>query len=138
MKITIKGIIIAALPIEQGISKRTGNQWNKEVVIIETLTNPNYQNRVAVSLLKDELISKIMTFPTGSAVEVDAFIESRNSQSGRWFTDLTAVDIRPMMTMQQQAVPHHPTNEQKFIQQLQQPFQQQQQTENYDITELPF
>lgn len=103
-KITLQGTIIDALPMEQGISQRTGNPWQKQTFIIEKSTNPQYSTRVAVTSFKSDLINKFLGFPPGSAVEVDCWVESRESNSGRWFTELTAADIRPRMqyTPQQQ------------------------------------
>ena len=96
-KITLQGTIITALQPEQGISQRTGNPWQKQTFIIETSTNPQYSTRVAVTSFKQEIIDKFLGFPPGSSVEVDCYVESSESQSGRWFTDVTAADIRPRM-----------------------------------------
>lgn len=96
-KITLQGIILTALQPEQGISQRTGNPWQKQTFIIETSTNPQFSTRVAVTSFKSDLIKKFLGFPPGSTVEVDCWVESRESNSGRWFTEVTAADIRPRM-----------------------------------------
>lgn len=96
-KITLQGTIVTALQPEQGISQRTGNPWQKQTFIIETSTNPQFSTRVAVTSFKSDLIDKFLGFPPGSAVEVDCWVESRESNSGRWFTEVTAADIRPRM-----------------------------------------
>lgn len=96
-KITLQGTIVTALQPEQGVSQRTGNPWQKQTFVIETSTNPQFSTRVAVTSFKSDIIDKFRGFPPGSAVEVDCYVESRESQSGRWFTEVTAADIRPRM-----------------------------------------
>lgn len=127
-KITLQGMIIKALQPEQGMSQRTGNPWQKQTFIIETSNNPQFSTRVAVSAFKMETINKFLGFPPGSAVEVDCYVESRESNTGRWFTEVTAADIRPRMQytpqqQQQQPAPaYQPQGMQPQYQPSQQPF----------------
>lgn len=136
-KITLQGTIITALPMEQGMSQRTGNPWQKQTFIIETSSNPQFSTRVAVSVFKMETINKFLGFPPGSAVEVDCYVESRESQSGRWFTEVTAADIRPRMQYapQQTAPAYQPHGMQPQYQPSQQPFVA---PPDYKMSDLPF
>ena len=119
-KITLQGTIIDALPMEQGVSQRTGNPWQKQTFILETSANPQFSTRVAVASFKQDIIDKFLGFPPGSTVEVDCWVESRESQSGRWFTEVTAADIRPRM--QPAPVQYQPQGMQPQYQQSQQQF----------------
>lgn len=127
-KITLQGTIITALQPEQGISQRTGNPWQKQTFIIETSTNPLYSTRVAVTSFKADLIEKFLGFPPGSSVEVDCYVESRESNTGRWFTEVTAADIRPRIQyapqqpQQPAPVQYQPQGMQPQYQPSQQPF----------------
>lgn len=126
-KITLQGTIVTALQPEQGISQRTGNPWQKQTFIIETSTNPQFSTRVAVTSFKSDLINKFLGFPPGSAVEVDCMVGSRESNSGRWFTEVTAADIRPRMqhTPQQTQQPAPVQYQPQGMQPPYQPSQQQ-------------
>ena len=128
-KITLQGTIITALQPEQGISQRTGNPWQKQTFILETSANPQFSTRVAVTSFKSEIIDKFLGFHPGSSVEVDCYVESRESQSGRWFTEVTAADIRPRMQYapQQPQQPQQPAPVQYQPQGMQPQYQPSQQ-----------
>lgn len=80
----IKGKVIQALPIEGGTSK-SGNQWQKASLIVETAENPQYPKKVKISNMKNaEAFSKIAI---GSEVIFKVEIESRE-YNGRWYTEL--------------------------------------------------
>ena len=87
----IEGILIMDLPLEEGVSQRTGNPWRKKGWVIETLGQ--YPRKVKF----DAFGEKIDTFnlELGKAYAVSVDVESREF-NGRWYTDLRAYSCRPL------------------------------------------
>lgn len=80
----IKGKVIQVLPMEGGTSK-SGNQWSKASLIVETTENPQYPKKVKISNMKNaDAFSKIAI---GSEVTFKVEIESRE-YNGRWYTEV--------------------------------------------------
>lgn len=80
----IKGKVIQVLPMEGGTSK-SGNQWSKASLIVETTENPKYPKKVKISNMKNaDTFSKIAV---GSEVTFKVEIESRE-YNGRWYTEV--------------------------------------------------
>lgn len=81
----IKGKVLQVLPIESGTS-RTGNQWQKAALIVETAENPKYPKKLKIANMKNaEAFAQIAV---GEEVVFKAEAESRE-YNGRWFTEVS-------------------------------------------------
>lgn len=109
----IEATVVATLPLEQGVSKTSGNPWSKGTVIVET--GGQYPKKIALTNMKkaDELIA----LPIGSAFTFDIDVESREYQ-GRWYTSVTTFRWTPVGAQPAQQAP------QPQYAPPQQPFQQ--------------
>lgn len=124
----LTGKVIAMPPVEQGVSKSSGNPWRKQVFAIETIES--YPKRVAFTLFGEKIDQNPIGI--GMVVKVQFDANSRDYQ-GRWFTDLSAYRVTPATaapvvgTQPQQAVPQ-PMQQSYAPQQSQQPQRVQPQT----------
>jgi len=85
-----EGKVIQELPIQEGISARTGNPWKKKEWILETFGN--YPRKVKVQAFGDRAASLNLELGQSYKVSVDA--ESREF-NGRWYTDLSVYAASP-------------------------------------------
>ena len=97
----LEGIIIMDLPLEEGVSQRTGNPWKKKSWVLETLGN--YPRKVKFDIFGDRVGT--MNFELGKCYVVSVDAESREF-NGRWYTDLRAFNSRPSENMGPQGVPN--------------------------------
>lgn len=79
----IEGTIVAVLPLEQGVSKSTGNSWSKATVIVET--GGQYPKKVALSNMKNA--EEFSRLPLGTQATFKIDVESRE-YNGRWYSDV--------------------------------------------------
>lgn len=76
------GKVVAVLPLESGVSKTSGKQWQKATIIVE-YTEGQYPKKVAVGNRKGaETFAKI---PIGAQVIMQVEVTSRE-YNGRWYT----------------------------------------------------
>lgn len=85
----IVGKVIQVLPLQQGVSSRTGNPWTIKTFIIET--QENYPRKVAIEVFGDDRI-KANPCEEGQLVTVSFDLESREF-NGRWYTSVRAWKI---------------------------------------------
>lgn len=84
-RMEIKGKVVQVLPIESGTSK-SGNQWQKAALVVETAENPKYPKKVKISNMKNaETFAQIAV---GEDVCFKSEVESRE-YNGRWFTEVS-------------------------------------------------
>ena len=82
------GKVIHVSGVDNGISKKSGNQWQKQTIVIEEL-NQKYPMSIAVSLLNEQLIN---TVSVGEIVTV--FISFLATQyNGKYFNNISAWKI---------------------------------------------
>ncbi len=88
MDIQFTGKIIAALPLQQGTSKRDGQPWFKAEYVIEEL-NQRYPSRCCFQVFGSDKIQQL-NIQQGEVVTVHLGINANQSQdgSGRWFNQL--------------------------------------------------
>ncbi|MBF0199625.1 MAG: DUF3127 domain-containing protein [Planctomycetes bacterium] len=89
MNFELKGKVEAVLDAQSGTSK-TGNEWKKQSFVIET--SGQYPKKVYFTLWGDKT-SMLENLAVGAEAEVQFRVESRE-YNGRWYTDLTASDIK--------------------------------------------
>lgn len=135
---TLQGVIIRVLPEQGGVSK-AGNNWRKQVFILQT-GDGEYARQIAIQMFND----RIRPVQTGTAVSVDAAIESRE-YNGRWYTDVNLLGIAPLDTPapvapQQQYAPQQQHAQQQYAQpRPRQDYRPQPPLETkVDTNELPF
>lgn len=86
----IIGKLLQKLPLQSGIG-RTGNSWQKQEFVIETIEQ--YPKKVCANLWGDKL-DMLDTVNIGDTVKVSFSIESREF-NGKWYTDVKAWKIEP-------------------------------------------
>ncbi len=84
----IIGKLLMKLPLQSGIG-RTGNNWQKQEFVIETIEQ--YPKKVCANLWGDKL-DMLETVNIGDTVKVSFSIESREF-NGKWYTDIRAWKI---------------------------------------------
>ena len=84
----IIGKLLMKLPLQSGIG-RTGNNWQKQEFVIETMEQ--YPKKVCANLWGDKL-DMLETVNIGDTVKVSFSIESREF-NGKWYTDIRAWKI---------------------------------------------
>ncbi len=84
----IIGKLLQKLPLQSGIG-RTGNSWQKQEFVIETIEQ--YPKKVCATLWGDKL-DMLDTVNIGDTVKVSFSLESREF-NGRWYTDVKAWKI---------------------------------------------
>ncbi len=82
----IQGKVIQILPLQEGVSKSTGNPWASQSFIIET--EEQYPRKVCIELYGADRI-KNNPYAVDDKVKVSYDLESREF-NGRWYTSVRA------------------------------------------------
>jgi len=82
MELTAK--LVQVLPLQKGTGK-TGNEWRKQDVIVET--SGQYPKKVCISIWGDKINEKVLQ--VGNMLNISFDVESREF-NGRWYTDVKA------------------------------------------------
>ena len=93
----IIGKLLQKLPLQAGIG-RTGNSWQKQEFVIETIEQ--YPKKVCANLWGDKL-DMLDTVNIGDTVKVSFSIESREF-NGKWYTDVRPFRFETETQQQQQ------------------------------------
>lgn len=96
----LEATVVAALPLEQGVSKSTGNPWSKGTIIVEIGSGTQYPKKVALSTMKKA--EELIALPIGSQYTFDIDVESRE-YNGRWYTSCSTFRWTPVGSQPQQA-----------------------------------
>ena len=91
----IEGIIVMELPLEEGVSQRTGNPWRKKGWVLETMGQ--FPRKAMFTAFGDRIDN--FKFEVGKAYSVSVDVESREF-NGRWYTDLRVFNYRPLDNVQ--------------------------------------
>jgi len=86
----IVGKIIQVLPLQEGISKTSGNPWKLQTYVLET--QEQYSRKVAFEIFGEDRI-KNNPCQVDDIVTVSFDIESREV-NGRWFTSIRAWKVQ--------------------------------------------
>lgn len=86
MKLQIDGVIKSVLPLQSGVSAKTGKQWQSQDFVIETMEA--YPSTICFTMFND----KISPLSDGQRVRVSFNPRSREF-NGKWYTSLTAYDV---------------------------------------------
>lgn len=81
----LKATVIQALPVERGVSKASGKEWEKATLIVQ-YGDAKYPKKVAVIAMKNA--DKFTAIPVGAEVVFQIDVESREYNE-RWYTAVT-------------------------------------------------
>ena len=103
----IIGKLLMKLPLQSGIG-RTGNSWQKQEFVIETMEQ--YPKKVCANLWGDKL-DMLDTVNIGDTVKISFSLESREF-NGKWYTDVKAwkIELATENPMQPAAPAYQPAN----------------------------
>lgn len=96
----LEAVVVRSLGIQSGVSKTTGNPWEKAEIIVET--QGQYPKKIALSNMKKA--QEFAALPIGQAYKFGIDIESRE-YNGKFFTNVTAYSFEPIGAQQTQAPP---------------------------------
>lgn len=132
---TIEGRVVHVLPLEQGISKSSGNPWSKATVIIET--PGQYPKKVALTNMKNA--EEFARLPIGTYAKFSIDVESRE-YNGRWYNEIRCYAHEIQGAQAQAQAPIPPTQMQPQYQQpqYQQPYAPPVQPQQADGDSIPF
>ncbi|WP_024990430.1 DUF3127 domain-containing protein [Segatella albensis] len=82
----IQGKIIAVLPLQSGVSQRTGNKWASQDYVIET--HDQYPRKCCFRVFGEEKINNF-NIQSGEELSVSFDIDC-HEYNGRWFNDIRA------------------------------------------------
>lgn len=83
MALEITGKLIQKLELQSGVG-RTGNSWQKQEFIIETMEQ--YPKKICANLWGDK-VDNLSSINIGEVITISVSIESREF-NGRWYTDV--------------------------------------------------
>jgi len=89
----IIGKLIQKMPMQSGISK-TGNSWQKQEFVIETLEQ--FPRKICANLW-GERTAVLETLAIDDKVVMNFDLESREF-NGKWYTDVKAYKLEPVIT----------------------------------------
>lgn len=128
----IKGKVVQVLTVESGTSK-SGDQWSKASLIVETTENPQYPKTIKISNMKNaEAFSKIAV---GSEVIFKVEIESREF-NGRWYTEVNCWGWDTPQSAH--PGPQQPAQQSEYLRTMRHPIPQQQPAAQDQADNLPF
>lgn len=78
--------LFQVLPVQSGVSQKTGNPWKRQSFIVET--DGQYPKKICIGLFGEDKLD-VSTLQPGSMLNISFDIESREF-NGRWYTDIRA------------------------------------------------
>jgi hypothetical protein len=133
--IKLTGRIAEVLPVNTGVSQRTGNQWMSQDYIFEYFMWSGQQRatQLCVRIFGEDNIKRHNLQPLEENVTLTLRLEStKNQESGRWFTEVRVTNVE-RVGAQQSAQPR-----QAQAAAGQAPQQQPQQQGGGETDDLPF
>ncbi len=128
----LTGKIIAVLPLQSGVSQRTGNGWQSQEYVLET--HDQYPKKCCFKVFGEDKI-KQFNIQMGAELTVSFDIDA-HEYNGRWFNQINAWKVEAVGTTQAQGAaapqqaPQQPSAET--------PFPPQQPTAAQDSDDIPF
>lgn len=106
MDILITGTIVQALPIQQGVSQRTGNTWQRASYIIEHESG-QYPKRMVFDVSGNKI--QELNLQVGEQVTLHLNISCREypENSGKWFNSIEAWKAERAGQQMQQPMPQY-------------------------------
>lgn len=115
MDIIVTGVITQALPIQQGVSQRTGNQWARASYIIEH-EHGQYPKRMVFEVSNGRIQELNIQVGEQLTVHVNVDVREYPQGSGKFFNSIEAwkVDRQAQQVQQPMA---QPMPQQQYVQQ---------------------
>jgi hypothetical protein len=85
----VNGVVLEILDLETGVSKKTGNEWSKQVFVVET--NDKFPKKVAITAF-GKAMDDLDNVNVGDYVEAFINLESREF-NGKWYHNINAWKI---------------------------------------------
>jgi hypothetical protein len=136
--IKLTGRIAEVLPMNTGVSQRTGNQWMSQDYIFEYFMWSGQQRatQLCVRIFGEDNIKRHNLQPLEENVTLTLRLEStKNQESGRWFTEVRVTNVE---RAGQQTAQHPAQPRQAQAAEGQAPQQQQQPQGEGENDGLPF
>lgn len=96
----ITGKIIAVLPVQEGVSARTGSAWKSQDFVIET--HEQYPRRCCFRVFGSDRLAA-MNIQSGEELTVSFDIDS-HEYNGRWYNDIRAWKVERVNATTAQAM----------------------------------
>lgn len=107
--VKLVGRIAEVMPIQQGVSARTGNAWESQNYLFEYFewSGANYPKRVVVRVFGHDRINQFNLAAMNGEVKLTISLNANQSQDGRWFNEINVVNAEPVNGTQQPAQPQN-------------------------------
>ena len=129
--VRLEGRIAEVMPMQSGVSQRTGNQWKSQEYLFEyfSWSGAQYPNRIVVRIFGEEDIAKFNLKALEEHVTLTLRFAASKSQDGtRWFNEIRVTNVERPASAQ------HPAGESAGTaanQQQQAPAEQQEQMKGH-------
>ena len=96
--IKLTGRIAEVMPIQQGVSARTGNAWESQNYLFEYFewSGATYPKRVVVRVFGHDRINQFNLAAMNGEVKLTISLNANQSQEGRWFNEVNVVNAEPV------------------------------------------
>lgn len=107
--IKLTGRIAEVMPIQQGVSARTGNAWESQNYLFEYFewSGANYPKRVVVRVFGHDRINQFNLAAMNGEVKLTISLNANQSQDGRWFNEVNVMNAETVNGTQQPAQPQN-------------------------------
>ena len=101
--VKLTGRIAEVMPIQQGVSARTGNAWESQNYLFEYFewSGANYPKRVVVRVFGHDRINQFNLAAMNGEVKLTISLNANQSQDGRWFNEINVVNAEQVNGTQQ-------------------------------------
>ena len=104
--VRLEGRIAEVMPLQSGVSQRTGNQWKSQEYLFEyfSWSGAQYPNRIVVRIFGEEDIAKFNLKALEEHVTLTLRFAASKSQDGtRWFNEIRVTNVERPASAQQPA-----------------------------------
>ena len=103
--IKLTGRIAEVMPVQQGVSARTGNAWESQNYLFEYFewSGATYPKRAVVRVFGHDRINQFNLAAMKGEVKLTISLNANQSQEGRWFNEINVVNAEPVNGTQQPA-----------------------------------
>lgn len=97
--IKLTGLISEVMPVQSGVSSRTGNSWKSQDYLFEfhEWSGARFANRIVCRVFGEDNINKFALKQGDSDVTLTLRLDANKSKDGRWFNEIRITDVvRPV------------------------------------------
>lgn len=102
--VKLTGRIAEVMPLQSGVSQRTGNQWKSQEYLFEyySWSGSRYPNRIICRVFGEDDIAKFNLHELEENVTITIRIDANKSQDGtRWFNEIRITNVERPQGAQQ-------------------------------------